>query len=71
MSAAEAMAHTPGALQLRLLETIVSVAAERNSTIVLPFPVELLRFLEHNTATPAVRARPKRGSSNPNPARNS
>jgi regulator of protease activity HflC (stomatin/prohibitin superfamily) len=47
--AAGAMANTPGALQLRLLETIVEVAAEKNSTLVLPFPVELLRFLEHNT----------------------
>ena len=47
--AAGAMAETPGALQLRLLETIVEVAAEKNSTLVLPFPVELLRFLEHNT----------------------
>jgi regulator of protease activity HflC (stomatin/prohibitin superfamily) len=54
--AAEAMAHTPGALQLRLLETIVSVAAEKNSTLVLPFPVELLRFLERNTAAPAVQS---------------
>ena len=48
--AAAAMASTPGALQLRLLETIVEVAAEKNSTLVLPFPVELLRFLEHNTS---------------------
>jgi regulator of protease activity HflC (stomatin/prohibitin superfamily) len=48
--AAGAMANTPGALQLRLLETIVEVAAEKNSTLVLPFPVELLRFLEHNTS---------------------
>ena len=47
--AAAAMADTPGALQLRLLETIVSVAAEKNSTLVLPFPVELLRFLERNS----------------------
>jgi len=47
--AAGAMADTPGALQLRLLETIVEVAAEKNSTLVLPFPVELLRFLERNT----------------------
>ena len=39
----------------RLLETIVEVAAEKNSTLVLPFPVELLRFLEHNTSNaPAV-----------------
>ena len=49
--ASEAMAHTPSALQLRLLQTIVEVASERNSTLVLPFPVELLRFLENNTPT--------------------
>jgi regulator of protease activity HflC (stomatin/prohibitin superfamily) len=48
-NAAATMADTPGALQLRLLETIVEVAAEKNSTLVLPFPVELLRFLENNT----------------------
>jgi hypothetical protein len=46
------MANTPGALQLRLLETIVEVAAEKNSTLVLPFPVELLRYLE-NASSPA------------------
>ena len=51
--AAGAMANTPGALQLRLLETIVEVAAEKNSTLVLPFPVELLRFLEQHTPTTA------------------
>ena len=44
--AAATMADTPTALQLRLLQTIVEVAAEKNSTLVLPFPVELLRFLE-------------------------
>jgi len=45
-AAAAAMAETPSALQLRLLQTIVEVAAEKNSTVVLPFPVELLRFLD-------------------------
>jgi regulator of protease activity HflC (stomatin/prohibitin superfamily) len=49
--AAEVMAKHPAALQLRLLQTVVEVAAEKNSTLVLPFPVELLRFLER--ATPA------------------
>lgn len=44
--AAEVMADTPGALQLRLLQTVVDVAAEKNSTLVMPFPVELLRFFE-------------------------
>ncbi len=43
------MADTPGALQLRLLQTVVEVAAEKNSTLVMPFPVELLRFFEHAT----------------------
>jgi len=47
--AAEVMAEHPAALQLRLLQTVVEVAAERNSTLVLPFPVELLRFLERVT----------------------
>ncbi|MBV7668077.1 membrane protease subunit [Streptomyces halstedii] len=44
--AAQQMSRQPAALQLRLLQTMVAVAAEKNSTLVLPFPVELLRFLE-------------------------
>ncbi|MFE7756041.1 slipin family protein [Streptomyces sp. NPDC057418] len=44
--AAQEMSSQPAALQLRLLQTVVAVAAEKNSTLVLPFPVELLRFLE-------------------------
>ncbi|MFC7642090.1 hypothetical protein ACFQX6_14780 [Streptosporangium lutulentum] len=43
------MTSHPAALQLRLLQTVVEVAAEKNSTLVLPFPVELLRFLERST----------------------
>jgi regulator of protease activity HflC (stomatin/prohibitin superfamily) len=50
--AAAVMTAQPAALQLRLLQTVVEVAAEKNSTLVLPFPVELLRFLER--ATPPV-----------------
>ncbi|MFE9610002.1 slipin family protein [Streptomyces sp. NPDC006012] len=52
--AAQQMADTPAALQLRLLQTIVAVAAEKNSTLVLPFPVELLRFLEKAQQQPAI-----------------
>ena len=47
--AAVVMAKEPAALQLRLLQTVVEVAAEKNSTLILPFPVELLRFLERAT----------------------
>ena len=53
--AAEVMTGHPAALQLRLLQTVVEVAAEKNSTLVLPFPVELLRFLERSTPTDAGR----------------
>ncbi|MEU0004470.1 slipin family protein [Streptomyces sp. NPDC006314] len=44
--AAQQMSDTPAALQLRLLQTVMAVAAEKNSTLVLPIPVELLHFLE-------------------------
>ena|SRR5947207_12125364 len=43
------MARDPAALQLRLLQTVAEVAAERNSTLVMPVPVELLRFFEKLT----------------------
>jgi len=55
-SAASVMADAPAALQLRLLQTIVEVAAEKNSTLVLPFPVELLRFLDQATNELAQRS---------------
>ncbi|MFE5753585.1 slipin family protein [Streptomyces massasporeus] len=51
--AARQMADTPSALQLRLLQTVMAVAAEKNSTLVLPIPVELLRFLERGGQPPA------------------
>lgn len=50
--AARAMADTPGALQLRLLQTVSDVASDHNSTLVMPLPVELLRFFEHSTGQP-------------------
>ena len=75
--AASVMAQTPAALQLRLLQTMVEVAAERNSTLVLPFPVEMLRYFDtiaagaptavrddapSRTEVPAVPDRPRPGA---------
>jgi regulator of protease activity HflC (stomatin/prohibitin superfamily) len=57
--AAEVMTGHPAALQLRLLQTVVEVAAEKNSTLVLPFPVELLRFLERATPQEPAAAPPE------------
>ena len=55
--AAAVMAADPAALQLRLLQTVVEVAAEKNSTLVMPVPVELLRFFDR-AAPAASRATP-------------
>jgi regulator of protease activity HflC (stomatin/prohibitin superfamily) len=54
--AARVMADTPGALQLRLLQTVTDVASDQNSTLVMPLPVELLRFFEHTTGTSSAPA---------------
>ena len=51
--AAVIMAANPAALQLRLLQTVVEVAAEKNSTLVMPIPVELLRFFDLTARPPA------------------
>ncbi|HWG60672.1 MAG TPA: SPFH domain-containing protein [Streptosporangiaceae bacterium] len=53
--AAAVMAADPAALQLRLLQTVVEVAAEKNSTLVMPVPVELLRFFDR-MARPSEKA---------------
>ena len=53
-AAANVMARDPAALQLRLLQTVVEVAAEKNSTLVMPVPVELLRFFDKFTPPSAA-----------------
>jgi len=71
--AAQQMSTQPAALQLRLLQTVVAVAAEKNSTLVLPFPVELLRFLERaqqgqpQPQPPAEAGQPQGGPGQPGP----
>lgn len=43
--AAEVIATNPVALQLRYLQTLTGIAAEKNSTIIFPIPIELLKTL--------------------------
>ncbi len=48
--AARILSEHPQALQLRYLETLVAISAEKNSTIVFPLPMELLTpFLQAMT----------------------
>jgi regulator of protease activity HflC (stomatin/prohibitin superfamily) len=44
--AADKLTASPGALQLRTLQTLAEVANERTSTLVFPIPVELLSMIQ-------------------------
>jgi regulator of protease activity HflC (stomatin/prohibitin superfamily) len=48
--AAEVLETHPAAMQLRVLSTMAEVASERNSTLIFPLPVELLRWAETSMA---------------------
>jgi hypothetical protein len=52
------MAADPAAFWLRLRQTVVEVAAEKNSTLVMPAPVELLRLIDRASRAPALRTCP-------------
>jgi regulator of protease activity HflC (stomatin/prohibitin superfamily) len=56
--AADVIARAPGALQLRYLQTLVEISAEKNSTIVFPLPIDIVKpFID--AASAAARALPK------------
>ena len=40
--AADVINESPSALQLRYLQTLTQISAEKNSTIIFPLPIELL-----------------------------
>ncbi len=44
--AAQIIAASPGALQLRQLQSMVEISAENSSTVIFPIPVQLLEALE-------------------------
>lgn len=59
-NAAQIISTQQGALQLRFLQTLVEIGTEKNTTIVLPIPIELFRpILE------AASSRPTDGSPKP------
>ena len=56
--AAQVLQREPAALQLRYLQTLVEIGAEKNSTIIFPFPIDMMSALkgalEHFAAPKAV-----------------
>lgn len=51
--AATRLTSSPGALQLRTLQTLAEVATEKNSTLVFPIPVELLQIFANQAGSTA------------------
>nr|XP_029722843.1 band 7 protein AGAP004871-like isoform X1 [Aedes albopictus] len=49
--ASDIMCESPAALQLRYLQTLSSIAGEKNSTIVFPLPIELIGPLMNITSS--------------------
>jgi regulator of protease activity HflC (stomatin/prohibitin superfamily) len=44
-NAAQVISSQQGALQLRFLQTMVEIGAEKNTTVIMPLPIELIRPL--------------------------
>ena len=40
--ASEVIVESPQALQLRYLQTLQTISAEKNSTIILPLPIDMI-----------------------------
>jgi len=54
--AASTIGQTPVGIQLRYLQTLVEVAAERNSTTIFPIPIDLFRpFIEGMAKGPGAK----------------
>jgi regulator of protease activity HflC (stomatin/prohibitin superfamily) len=53
LQAAQTLALQPQAMQLRYLQTLTTIAADKNSTIVFPLPIDLLQAVLNRTGTPA------------------
>ncbi|VWB53043.1 membrane protein [Burkholderia arboris] len=55
LQAAQRRALQPQAMQLRYLQTLTTIAADKNSTIVFPLPVDLLGALLERLGMPRER----------------
>ena len=46
--AAEIVSSNPVTLQLRYLQTLTEISAEKNSTIIFPLPIEMMKAFTGN-----------------------
>ena len=65
-NAAKVISSESGALQLRFLQTMVEIGSERNTTVILPLPIELIRPLidmgRSQDGSPAPSGAPEQGT---------
>jgi regulator of protease activity HflC (stomatin/prohibitin superfamily) len=62
--AADIIAHEPVTLQLRYLQTLTEIATEKNSTVLFPFPMDIVKpFLGMMSTLEEVMARESRPAS--------
>ncbi len=59
VEAAHILAHEPGSMQLRYLSALQDIAGDRSSTLVFPFPMDLLTAFRGGDGVPS---RPQRSS---------
>lgn len=59
LQAAQVLAREPQAIQLRYLETLTVIGADKNTTIVFPMPIDLIRlFTDKAAGDPAKQGNP-------------
>ena len=46
LEAANKISQNPTAIQMRYLQTLAEIATEKNSTIIFPLPMELMKAFE-------------------------
>jgi regulator of protease activity HflC (stomatin/prohibitin superfamily) len=61
-AAADKLSRSPGALQLRTLQTLAEVATDRTSTLVFPIPVDLLNLVRPPAEPPGPPGGPAGGA---------
>jgi erythrocyte band 7 integral membrane protein len=53
--AADVISEAPGALQLRYLQTLNNISAEKNSTIIFPLPIDMISyFVNYNNGSQVI-----------------
>ena len=65
--AADVIAQSPGALQLRYMQTLIEISAEKSSTIIFPLPIDLITPLMRSAMDKTTDGQPSPPKSPPPP----